>query len=495
MVGVAGGTLCLALALFSLGCNCTQSIRDNSAICTVLRHRRRTIMAPLASFQFQSIDLLSLVDDSQEFEVGVSPATGRANTARQIVGVNALLQLPMQLASDEETEKRDRGIFKLLVGDKRSNVQILELHVTDDKASQCHNIFVKISWLSTLTHGASLKSSLPVFSLEFDQQTASIIVGGGDRYVSIWRQQGKGRQNPGASWQLTQCLGPHTGWVKAVACPSPFSSSVDAARFYSIGCNRIESWVQCEPNNVWRHCETISIDSSPHDSCTLSSDLLCLAYCRIRDARENQLSQVCVLAAGGVDGRIHFFWDKDECGKMTSAGVVMAHRGRVNALHFNAQHQILFSISHDSSLQCWSVAVRNRDRGGLSLSVSPLACHQIPDNARITALTCWQDDGGPTHAQDIATINVQVAVGTNKGDVQLLSLFWTATHLEKKPSYRFSVRQHIPIIVGDLFAPADDAPVVTALCKLESSPVLIIGHSRGFGFVSTSVAANRMADA
>lgn len=492
MVGFDGGTLCLlVLTLFSLGCSYTQSNGDNSALCAVLRHRHRATVAHLALSQFQSIDLL--------FEEGASPATGRTNaiaTTFHFVGVNALLELPIHLASDEETEKHDdRGIFNLLVGDKRSNVQILQLCITEDVACPCNNIFVESSWLSTLTHGAATKSSFPVFSLAFDQQTASILVGGGDRYVSIWRQNSEERQNSGASWQLTQRLGPHTGWVKAVACPSLFSSSVDAARFYSIGCNRIESWVQGEPNNIWRHYETMSVDSNPNDSCTLSSDLLCLANCRLGDKQKNQWSQVRVLAAGGVDGRIHFFWDKDKSGNLTPARVVMSHKGRVNALHFNEQHQILFSVSHDSSLQCWSMAVRNQDGGGPSLSVSPLAYHQSAGHDRITALTCWRDDYGATHGQDSATAEVQVAVGTNKGDVQLLSLFCTTTDLEKKPSYIFNVLQTIPISAGDASAPADDAPVVTALCKLGSSPVLIIGHSRGLGFVSTSVAANRMADA
>ena len=463
---ILGGGTILWLTLFSSSRCSTQPIRDNKAVCAVSQR-------PVSLSAVPHIQAHDLAFVSSEESI---PTAAESGPPRQpIVGVTALLELQVPL-SGERTESHGRPTFNLLVGDKRSNVHNIQLCVTEEEGSR-GKIVVETSRISILKHGADSKTNLPVFSLAFETKTANILVGGGDRYISVWKQHG-GRQNSRSSWQLSQRLGPHTGWVKTIACPSTFSPVDAEPRVYSVGCNRLVCWKRCA-ENAWRHFKTLSIDSNPHASSTLSSDLLCLAPCYVGESQpKNKLSPKVILAAGGVDGRIHFFWD-NENDTMKPAGVIRAHNGRVNALHFDVLHHLLFSVSHDGSIHCWSLSLE----GSSSLSVSLLASHSLPDDSRITVVTCWRENSvSKNHSQDIATAAIYVAVGTNRGRVVLLSLSFGDG--DKQSSYQFCALQSIHI-AGDQFTRSDDAPVVTALCKLESSTVLMIGHSRGIGYVST----------
>lgn len=325
-----------------------------------------------------------------------SPPKQRQNKSRTTsAGVTAVLELPSDLlvvaGTSESNEASRRSL--VLVGDKRGQVRILQLDVVESDGVR--GKVVEATWISTLIHSAS--STLPVFSLAVaHQETANILVGGGDRYISIWKQHRDDRADSRIVWNRVQRLGPHTGWVKAIAAFSFF----DEPRAFSIGCNRVVTWKHCVDAIAWRDLETVAVDSNPDAAaCTLSSDLLCLALCKCSSTAALS-SSVDILAVGGVDGRIHFFWiTSNESGRMEPAGVISAHKGRVNALYFEAEHQFLFSVSHDGATHCWSLGVEhsNRDACGtssLSLSVSLQATHRIKDDAngsRITALVSWQN--------------------------------------------------------------------------------------------------------
>jgi hypothetical protein len=82
----------------------------------------------------------------------------------------------------------------------------------------CSEIRLNGSW----TELQGYRSKFPVYSMALDTDRAApkLFCGGGDRYVSVWKQ-GTYEQRPG----------PHTGWVKDL--------QYDEANrlLYSIGCN------------------------------------------------------------------------------------------------------------------------------------------------------------------------------------------------------------------------------------------------------------------
>ena len=429
-------------------------------------------------------------------------------------GTTVLLELPPTLLSSLLVENDDAirsmpgaSFPPVLVGDKRGRVRILQFDVEKDD-DDANNDSVAATVISTLTDD-SAQPGLPVFSVAVEEETATVFVGGGDRYVSVWQREQQSRVR---SWNRIQRLGPHTGWVKSIATRrgSP-NNGRPQPRIYSIGCNRIETWEPCSFHDGdqvgWRHFETISIDSSPSKegaACTLSSDLLSLTHCYCSVAFGAQASSpspppVSILAAGGVDGRIHFFWNSDdEDGKMKPATFVSAHNGRVNALHFDFQCQVLFSVSHDGSIRCWSLKVNDDETSGSrSLSVSLVAWHNIGPECRITALSCWQDCQNSNNSEkwhrpiQDGSRTIVVAVGTQNGLVGVLSFRRTG---ERHPQSKYQFALLRKIQIADKGTDADDTPVVSALCPLlqyspggdeSSRTALVVGHSRGLGFISS----------
>lgn len=397
-----------------------------------------------------------------------------------LLGVTALRELPSDLfqVAESETYHDEASSALLLVGNKRGKVGVLQF-VVEEKDPDI--LVAKTTLISSLTHNAD--SKLPVFSLAVEREAANVFVGGGDRYVSVWEHQ------PTNGWKQFQRLGQHTGWVKAIAAVPSSASFFDCGpRVYSIGCNRVEVWERSSDEDGWRNFETVTIDSSPNAACTLSSDLLCLAHCRcyyLAAAAESPQQSIDILAAGGVDGRLHFFRNDVNDRMKPAAVAVSAHAGRVNALYFDVSTQFLFSVSHDAAIHCWSLEVEQIDTGkeeiAPSLTVSLVATHKMKDgSSRITALTCWRRQyDNPT--QDNLTSEIIVAIGTNKGTVSLLSLLCAKRKIPN--SCQFGELQNVEIANESDESGAVDPPVVTALCRLESCRVLVVGHSRGLGYI------------
>ena len=239
--------------------------------------------------------------------------------------------------------------------------------------------------------------------------------GSGDRFITVF--VGEEQQENGEwKWSVRQRLGPHTGWVKALAMmgtsssssSSSFSNSIGSRwLLHSIGCNCIETW-EADSNNdgdvgsdddmsltipIWKHKKKRAIESSPDQGATLSSDLLCLAVWKEW------------LISGGVDGRLHI-WSSDPDKPAKPLYSMAAHDGRVSALGVvgpvTASSQegfLLFSIGHDGQLQCRK-CIEDSTSGELKLQ-DPLSgdrdtlllgCFKIVDGhenpMRLTALSC-----------------------------------------------------------------------------------------------------------
>lgn len=171
-------------------------------------------------------------------------------------------------------------------------------------------------------------SKYPVYSLAIQQTSSSgrIFCGGGDRHVSIWDSEDN---------ELVQRIGPHTGWVKALA----FDENTKV--LFSIGCNCIEAWDCAGP--LVSHLSKRSVDNSVSAS-TLSSDLLSLC-----------LVGRSILVSSGVDGRLHV-WSTDVSVK-EPLFEVSPHTGRVNAMVYSVSLGLLFSVGNDGRLCALKVSL------------------------------------------------------------------------------------------------------------------------------------------
>lgn len=165
---------------------------------------------------------------------------------------------------------------KIFAGTKRGDLLVLEQREPFDGPSFEVAKSVKVD-----------SKTFPVYSLASSSEF--LFCGCGDRYVSVLNLiESEGSHE--------QRLGPHTGWVKDIYYDS------QSELLSSIGCNCIETWGRTpRSERSWEHLKKRSIESSPTQGSTLSSDLLCL--CGAGKGKDYFYS-------GGVDGRIHV-WSVD----------------------------------------------------------------------------------------------------------------------------------------------------------------------------------------
>lgn len=342
-----------------------------------------------------------------------------------------------------------------------------------------------------------------------------LLVGSADRYVHIWQR--KHQSNSGDSnhrWNLTQRLGPHTGWVKSLATlPSvshlivnnsncainPINTDSEHHRFVSVGCNRIECWKynsfcqssESDTSSKWAHISTACISSSPTNTaalmtkshsntvggtaCTLSSDLLCLEVCTIVST-SNQINTI--LAVGGVDGRIHFYIDRNvETDSMEHLVSIVAHRGRVNVLSYDKSRRYLISGSHDGTIHCWSFHLDDISHNE-TLSVDRIASHQYHDGIRVTALLCFT-------SQRSNGSSMSIIAGTHVGSIHLLTI------IQSKDLDKCEMVQISDIAINNSSGETNEnGPMINAFCRLDGVPSLstspgtfVVGHSHGLGIV------------
>ena len=280
------------------------------------------------------------------------------------------------ITSLKHLRNNENGEWLILCGTKKGSLQILSL--IEDPIHNCVGRCTEIN----VTDG-----KYPLFNMAVGEDDRAIFCGGSDRFVTILQLASDSQHHMRANgalllFEAKQRLGPHTGWVQDVLLVSP-------NQLYSIGCNCIESW-QKQSNQVWTQGKRLVIDSDIK-LCTLSSDLLCLAY------------QNNSLFAGGVDGRIHVFEKRER-------SAIAAHTGRVNALITTTTAEgvdHVVSVSHDGWVSKWRLQQGTTDRMTL---MRTKAFQTEERNTAVMSLQMHQDSDEEAFV-----------VGTNQGTILLLS--------------------------------------------------------------------------
>lgn len=275
-------------------------------------------------------------------------------------------------------------------------------------------------------------TKFPIYSILVDERDDYdyIYVGSGDRYVSIWRGE------MGAmGYALARTLGPHTGWVKAMARDG------ESKALYSIGCDRIECWdVSDRIDDDVRHVSTRTIHSSPIAGSTLSSDLLCL--CLIEERR--------CLISGGVDGRVHC-WSLNRADPRPTASCRI-HDGRINAIVHHAPLRLIFSVGHDGVLR---VSELTSDDAAGDAGVITMVSYEVDGRPRLSAL-CIIVDEGPR--------GCKLGLGTTDGKVIILRM---TMNEEGQASF---AEEDILEVEGD--------HMIYSICK-SPAPSILVGHAKG----------------
>ena len=270
-------------------------------------------------------------------------------------------------------------------------------------------------------------SKFPVYSLAFAERDGDefFFAGAGDRFVSVWRREKED------SFNLVRTLGPHTGWVKALA----YSGGTNT--LYSIGCNCIESWDLSQVRDV-RHIYKRTIENSPFMGSTLPSDLLSLCLIEGR-----------CLVSGGVDGRMHC-WSLDPTDtKPFCTG--RSHDGRVNSIVHQSQLGLIFSVGHDGVLLASKLTA-----GGMET----MTAFEVEGAPRLSALCIVNESPG----------GCKLGLGSTDGRVVVVQV---------------TVRKDDVSIVEECRLEVDGNPMIYSVCKNPPpkdgafSPSILVGHAKG----------------
>lgn len=202
-----------------------------------------------------SVIAFSTTDSPQKNDIHHIPSLG---------GVTSILSSPHVPSSDTST---------YFIGTKRGKIKQVNIQIDLNSVQSTNDILQPIQIEDIEDANGKIFKPYPIFSLlNYEMFTNhDVLAGGGDRYITVWRQNGQGE------WEVVDQLGPHTGWVKDLAtCSCSFDSEEETHDMYifSIGCNCIEVW--CTIDMKYKHVHKLQIDSSVELGCTLSSDLLCL---------------------------------------------------------------------------------------------------------------------------------------------------------------------------------------------------------------------------
>lgn len=305
----------------------------------------------------------------------------------------------------------------VVVGDKRGTIRLESLDLLDESLRPAAECFCKQN-INGIT-----ERSVPVFCL--DAASSNLIFSGaGDRYVSIWKKEN-------GNWFCNEKLGPHTGWVRDVL----FDKSHNV--LHSIGCNCVETWQLSDEDGKWHHLRKSSIESSPKEGATLSSDILCL--CKFDEV---------YLLSGGVDGRV-LVWDSPSMG--TPLRSFTAHQGRVNAMEHAEESSFVFTAGNDGKIKCWTCISED--------GKFDVVDEFVMGESRVTSLCAIYVKGKD-----------RILCGTNEGEVALLSLQKDGSSLKLETIIQ--LRQ---------------TPIVHAICiSGQEEPHVWIGHSEGLAIFSLS---------
>ena len=353
--------------------------------------------------------------------------------------------------NEHEDDHYGRSVVVVVAGTKQGQVLLVDpVHPQDHGAVQ------------PLEQPALFQKRRPLYSLACGRNL--LCCGGGDGWITMYQPQSSQQQllpqpedddddsnhrQPllSSSWNYVARLGPHTGWVKSIAMEndSSFSSKDDdddnfdsCWRIHSIGCNIINTWsihhppattigtttrprsTETLPTTTARLVAQRSISSSPESGTTLSNDLLCLVTVPFdsMDGRNTTFTTTdnhhsrsprSLLAAGGVDGRIHL-WPSYQSSSSSSGlvrpnnkiktkqdhtlplDVIVAHQGRVTALVYCTDLQLLVSTGHDGCLRAFSIATTTsrdkNDHESARLELQPTAVLGISEETTTATPNC-----------------------------------------------------------------------------------------------------------
>lgn len=293
------------------------------------------------------------------------------------------------------------------------------------------------------------QSKLPIFSLaaanscqknDDKRQQHFLFSGGGDRFVSIWNESVRGQ------YECIDRLGPHTGWVKDVVYDE--TNQI----LHSIGCNCIETW-DCSGQQI-AHQKKRSVENSPNDGCTLSSDLLCL--CVLDDGS---------LISGGVDGRVHL-WSADvSLGHPIDS--TRAHDGRINCLIKSTRRKnLLFSAGNDGNLNLCQIA---------NNTLQKIKTCTLEGRPRLATMMILAENDDMAH----------LVVGTATGQLVAMEIN-VATTTTPTPSSELDKVQlsGLPPIFALSFCETDLAIGMSP--TINQTVSILVGHSRGLSIVCCS---------
>ena len=307
--------------------------------------------------------------------------------------------------------------------------EIILVGTKDGKIFRCH-----IANTTVWSELSGYDSKYPIYSMaKCRGSTPMLFCGGGDRYVSVWKKESE-------LWGFVQRLGPHTGWVKGLQFDE------EHGRLYSIGCNCVETWELRDFR--LNHLNTRSIENSPTMGCTLSSDLLCLSL--LHDG---------YLVAGGVDGRIHLWSPDFRLNNVLHS--IRVHDGRVVALAYAADAELLFSTGHDGRLHATKF---------VSGCLIPDGNLSLEGNPRLTTVAVVQD----------TTKTVDLVLGTVDGRVAFVNAEKddSGTKLRLKSSFNMETK-------GSIHA-------VLTMTKLEGREKysILVGHANGLSILQIETKAS-----
>jgi len=269
----------------------------------------------------------------------------------------------------------------------------------------------------------------PIYSLALGKDT--IFAGCGDRYVSVWTRQGM-------VFDFQRTLGPHTGWVKALAYCE------DSNLLYSIGCNCIESWDVSDCLTT-RHVSKRAIENSPDMGSTLSSDLLSLCLVRGKG-----------LLSGGVDGRIHL-WSLNPLEKEPIySGRI--HDGRVNAMVYASEMGMIFSVGHDGRV----MVSRLEDDGRGFILISHL---QVDESMSRLTTIC---------VTEVRTNACRLVVGTTEGILFYIDVTSDCDTVIMKENSRLSIPSSPMVYSLSLAYPS---------VLSDEASIILVGHAQGMATV------------
>ena len=287
-------------------------------------------------------------------------------------------------------------------------------------------------------HSDDYRSKFPVYSIAFagerDDGDEFFFAGAGDRFVSVWRRREK-EERGDSSFEFVRTLGPHTGWVKALAYGG------DANTLYSIGCNCIESWDVSHVRDDVRHISKRTIENSPSMGSTLSGDLLSLCL----------IDGIC-LVSGGVDGRMHCWSLDPTVTKPFFTG--RSHDGRVNAIVHHTPLGLIFSVGHDGMLLA---SILTTSGGG---GMETKAAFEVDGAPRLSALCIVDESPG----------GCQLGLGSTDGRVVIVRVTASEDDISIAEEYRLEV---------------DGNPMIYSVCKSPArtigafGPSILVGHAKG----------------